>query len=126
MQIGELTPELKMIDLLIKRNLKQQLEPINNNINSLLQTVQITEKNVLEITTLKKENSYLKHHCQRLEMEQKNIKERLDRMENHQLENNLIIHGIPETTALEYPETRYAKIIEHLASTMNGRNEVEQ
>ena len=37
-QIGELTPELKMIDLLIKRNLKQQLEPINNNINSLLQT----------------------------------------------------------------------------------------
>ena len=47
-------------------------------------------------------------------------------MENHQLENNLIIHGIPETTAWEYPETRYAKIVDHLAPTMNGRNEVEQ
>ena len=47
-------------------------------------------------------------------------------MENHQLENNLIIHGIPETTAWEYPETRYAKIIEHLAPTMNGQNEIEQ
>ena len=54
MEIGELTPELKMIDLLIKRNLKEQLKPINNNINSLLITAKITEKNALEITNLKK------------------------------------------------------------------------
>ena len=126
LELGELTPELKMIDLLIKRNLKQQLEPINSNINSLLKTAKITEKNALEITTLKKENTYWKQRCQKLELDQKHIKERLDRMENHQLENNLILHGIPETTAWEYPETRYTKVIEHLASTMNGRNEVEQ
>ena len=55
MEIGELTPELKMIDLLIKRNLKEQLKPINNNINSLLNTAKITKKNALEITNLKKE-----------------------------------------------------------------------
>ena len=61
-----------------------------------------------------------------MELDQKHIKERLDRVENHQLENNLILHGIPETTAWEYPETRYTKVIEHLALTMNGRNEVEQ
>ena len=60
LELGELTPELKMIDLLIKRNLKQQLEPINSNINSLLKTAKITEKNALEITTLKKENTYWK------------------------------------------------------------------
>ena len=125
-EIGELTPELKMIDLLIKRNLKQQLEPINSNINLLLKTAKITEKNALEITTLKKENTYWKQRCQKLESEQRHIKERLDKMENHQLENNLIIHGIPETTAWEYPETRYTKVVEHLAVTMNGRNEVEQ
>ena len=126
MEIGELTPELKMIDLLIKRNLKEQLKPINNNINSLLITAKMTEKNALEITNLKKESSYWKQRCQKLELEQKHIKERLDRMENYQLENNLILHGIPETTAWEYPESRYAKIIDHLAPTMNGRNEAEQ
>ena len=126
MEIGELTPELKMIDLLIKCNLKEQLKPINSNINSLLNTAKITEKNALEITTLKKENNYWKQRCQKLELEQKHIKERLDRMENYQLENNLILHGIPETTAWEYPESRYAKIIDHLAPTMNGRNEAEQ
>ena len=126
MEIGELTPELKMIDLLIKRNLKEQLKPIKNNINSLLNTAKITEKNALEITNLKKESSYWKQWCQKLEMEQKHIKERLDRMENYQLENNLILHGIPETTAWEYPESRYAKIIDHLAPTMHGRNEAEQ
>ena len=126
MEIGELTPELKMIDLLIKRNLKEQLKPINNNINSLLTTAKITEKNAMEIDTLKKESSYWKQRCQKLEMEQKHIKERLDRMENYQLENNLILHGIPETTAWEYPESRYAKIIDQLASTMNGRNEAEK
>ena len=77
MEIGELTPELKMIDLLIKRNLKEQLKPINNNINSLLITAKITEKNALEITNLKKESSYWKQWCQRLEMEQKHIKRKI-------------------------------------------------
>ena len=47
-------------------------------------------------------------------------------MENVQLDNNLILHGIPESTAWEYPETRYAKVIENLASTMNGQTEAEQ
>ena len=85
--LGDLTPELRKIDLLIKRNLKQQLEPINNNINSLLKTAKITERKELEINTLKKENYLLKHKCQKLEREQKHIKERLDKMENNQLNN---------------------------------------
>ena len=124
--LGELTPELKKIDLLIKRNLQLQLQPINNSINSLLETAKTTATHQMEINTLKKENIFLKHKCQKLEKEQKNIKERLDKMENVQLDNNLILHGIPEPTAWEYPETRYAKVIENLASTMNGQTDAEQ
>ena len=119
--LGELTPELKKIDLLIKRN----LQPINNSIKSLLETAKTTAMHQVEINSLK-ENNFLKHKCQKLEKEQKNIKERLDKMENMQLDNNLILHGIPEPTAWEYPETRYAKVIENLASTMNGQTEAEQ
>ena len=124
--LGELTPELRKIDILIKRNLELQLQPIKNNINSLLKTAKTTVTNHAEIGILKKENLFLKYKCQKLEREQKNIKERLDKMENVQLDNNLILHGIPETTAWEYPETRYAKVIENLACTMNGQTESEQ
>ena len=124
--LGELTPELKKIDLLIKRNLQLQLQPINNSINSLLETAKTTITHQTEINTLKKENTFLKHKCQKLEKEQQKIKERLDKMENTQLDSKLILHGIPEPTAWEYPETRYAKVIENLASTMNGQTEAEQ
>ena len=110
--LGELTPELKKIDLLIKRNLQLQLQPINNSINSLLETAKTTATHQVEINTVKKENIFLKHKCQKLEKEPNNIKERLDKMENVQIDNNLILHRIPEPTAWEYLETRYAKIIE--------------
>ena len=40
------------------------------------------------------------------------MKDRLDKIENAQLENNLILHGVEESTVWEYPETRYAKVVE--------------
>ena len=55
--LGELTPELRKIDLLIKRNLQLQLQPINNTINSLLETAKTTATHQMEINTLKKETS---------------------------------------------------------------------
>ena len=124
--LGELTPELLKIDLLIKRNLKIHLELINNNINFLLETAKVTEKNTVEISNLKRENYLLKTKCQKLEQEQKHIKDRLDKMENTQLDNNLIIHIVPEPTAWEYPETRYEKVVNYLSYTMNGENEPEK
>ena len=124
--LSELTPELLKIDLLIKRNLKIQLEPINNNIKSLLETAKVTEKNTAEISNLKKENLFLKTKCLKLEQEQKHIKDRLDKMENNQLDNNLILHGVPEPTAWEYPETRYEKVVSYLSYTMNGESEPEK
>ena len=47
-------------------------------------------------------------------------------MENTQLDNNLILHRVPEPTAWEYPKTRYAKVINYLSHTMNGENEAEK
>ena len=73
--LEELTPELLKIDLLIKRNLETHLEPINNKINSLLETAKITERNTVEISKLKKENYLLKTKCHKLEEEQRHIKE---------------------------------------------------
>ena len=47
-------------------------------------------------------------------------------MENTQLDNNLVMHGVPEPTAWEYPETRYAKIVNYLSHTMNDKNEADK
>ena len=124
--LGELTPELKKLDLLIKRNLQIELKPIKKNITELLQNASTITKHTDEISTLKQENNVLRYKCNQLEQEQQLLKDRLDRMENAQLENNLIMHGVEESTAWEYPETRYAKIIEHLASTMNAETAIEQ
>ena len=40
--------------------------------------------------------------------------------------SNLILYGVPESTAWEYPETKYAKVIDSLAYTMNGETESEK
>ena len=124
--LGELTPELKKLDLLIKRNLRIELKPIKKNITELLQNASTITEHTDEISTLKQENNVLRYKCNQLEQEQQLLKDRLDRIENAQLENNLILHGVEESTAWEYPETRYAKIIEHLAPTMNAETAIEQ
>ena len=124
--LGELTPELKKLDLLIKRNLRIELRPIKKNITELLQNASTITEHTDEISTLKQENNVLRYKCNQLEQEQQLLKDRLDRIENAQLENNLILHGVEESTAWEYPETRYAKIKEHLAYTMNAETAIEQ
>ena len=92
----------------------------------MLETATVTTTHTNEILTLKQENNVLRLKCNQLEQEQQILKDRLDKIENKQLENNLILHGIEESTAWEYPETRYAKIIEHLSHTMNAETAIEQ
>ena len=124
--LGELTPEMKKLDLLIKRNLRHELKPLKKDIADLLVTATVTTTHTNEILSLKQENTVLRHKCNQLEQEQKVLKDRLDKIENLQLENNLILHGVEESTAWEYPETRYAKVIEHLSHTMNAETAIEQ
>ena len=124
--LGELTPEMKKLDLLIKRNLRHELKPLKKDIADLVLSAAVTTTHTNEILSLKQENTVLRHKCNQLEQEQKALKDRLDKIENLQLENNLILHGVEESTAWEYPETRYAKVIEHLSHTMNAETAIEQ
>ena len=125
-EIGELTPELRKLDLLIKRNLRIQLQPLKVNIKELLETSKTTSTHTVEINSLKQENKVLKHRCNQLEQEQQVMKERLDKLENSQLENNLLLFGVEESSVWEYPENRYAKVVDYLSHTMNGESAMQQ
>ena len=125
-ELGELTPELRKLDLLIKRNLRIQLRPLKVNINELLETAKTTSTHSVEINNLKQENKVLKHRCNQLEQEQQSMKERLDKLENFQLENNLMLFGVEESSVWEYPENRYAKVVDYLSHTMNGESALQQ
>ena len=103
--LGDLTPEMKKLYLLIKKNLRHKLKPLKKNTAELLETVTITTTHTNEILTLRQENNVLWLKCNQLEQEQQILKDRLDKIENTQLENNLILHGVEESTAWEYPET---------------------
>ena len=125
-ELGELTPELRKLDLLMKRNLRIQLRPLKVNIKELLETAKTTSSHTVEIDNLKQENKVLKHRCNQLEQEQKAMKDRLDKLENTQLENNLMLFGVEESSVWEYPENRYAKVVDHLSHTMNGESAMQQ
>ena len=125
-ELGELTPELRKLDLLIKRNLRTELHPLKANIKELLETAKTTSEHTEEIQFLKQENRVLKHRCNQLEQKQEALKNRLDKLENTQLENNLMLYGVEESSVWEYPETRYAKVVDHLSHTMNGDSAMQQ
>ena len=125
-ELGELTPELRKLDLLIKRNLRIQLRPLKVNIKELLETAKTTSTHTVEINILKQENKVLRHRCNQLEQEQQAMKDRLDKLESTQLENNLMLFGVEESSVWEYPENRYAKVVDHLSHTMNGESAMQQ
>ena len=66
MELGELTPELLKLDLLIKRNLRVELQPLKSNIKELLETAKVTTIHTEEITVLRQENRVLRHKCNQL------------------------------------------------------------
>ena len=125
-ELGELTPELRKLDLLIKRNLRSELRPLKTNIKELLETAKTTSKHTEEINVLRQENRVLKHRCNQLEQKQQVMKDMLDKLENIQLENNLMLYGVEESSVWEYPENRYAKVVDHLSHTMNGESAMQQ
>ena len=63
---------LRLVVIFIWAQIVNSLHPKNMRTNC-----RTTVTNQVEITNLKKENLLLKHKCQKLEREQKNIKERL-------------------------------------------------
>ena len=98
----DMTIEERMISMetRILETLKSCLLPIHHELRSLQTSLDDNmEKikiNSTEVNQLKETTKNLNRDCERLKKENHSLQEQLNRIENKQLENNVIFQGIPE------------------------------
>ena len=83
------------------------------------------DKSINELLTVKEENRLLKIECDRVLSENISLKERITKIENSLLDNNIILHGIPED-AWELDSNRLEKEIHAISFTMDKESEQDQ
>ena len=124
-EIKSLSLELaKVTKILLRRN-EHKFAAVQNDITSLLENVELLQKQQDQIESLKKENGEIQLRCDKIEMDHAKLKKKLSRIENELLESTAIIHGVHEDK-WEEGTTRYNMVVDVLAHTMYGTNHHEQ
>ena len=94
----KLTPELLELHRLLNRDLSkkldQKLDPLQSSVNEIKANLNLQEEKIEQVMKIKDENIKLQHRCDSIEKENRLLKDRLSAIENHLLENNIILQGI--------------------------------
>ena len=123
--IESLSPELaKVTKILLRRN-EHRFTELRTDISTLMMKSEILQEQQSRIESLKRENCELQLRCNKLETDQRRLRNKLSKIENELLESTAIIHGVHEDSWEEGP-TRYNMVIDVLAYTMMGTNHHEQ
>ena len=101
--------ELASMELRLKNNMKEVIESsikkaidtMGKTIHQMIASNPIMQANATEVAVLKEENTRLVRELQYLTAEQGKLESRMERIENRNLENCVIFHGIRE----DYKET---------------------
>ena len=119
--IESLSPELaKVTKILLRRN-----EHLRTDISTLMTKSEILQEQQSRIESLTRENCELQLRCNKLETDQRRLRNKLSKIENELLESTAIIYGVHEDSWEDGP-TRYNMVIDVLAYTMMGTNHHEQ
>ena len=119
--IESLSPELaKVTKILLRRN-----EHLRTDISTLMTRSEILQEQQSRIESLTRENCELQLRCNKLETDQRRLRNKLSKIENELLESTAIIYGVHEDSWEDGP-TRYNMVIDVLAYTMMGTNHHEQ
>ena len=86
---------------------------------------EILQEQQSRIESLTRENCELQLRCNKLETDQRRLRNKLSKIENELLESTAIIYGVHEDSWEDGP-TRYNMVIDVLAYTMMGTNHHEQ
>ena len=86
---------------------------------------EILQEQQNQIEMLKRENCEMQLRCTKLETDQRQLRNKLSKIENELLESTAIIHSIHEDR-WEEGSTRYNMVVDVLAYTMFGSNHHEQ
>ena len=119
--IESLSPELaKVTKILLRRN-----EHLRTDISTLMTKSEILQEQQSRIESLTRENCELQLRCNKLETDQRRLRNKLSKIKNELLESTAIIYGVHEDSWEDGP-TRYNMVIDVLAYTMMGTNHHEQ
>ena len=123
--IESLSPELaKVTKILLRRN-EHRFTELRSDISTLIMNSEILQEQQSQIESLKRENCEMLLRCTKLETDQRQLRNKLSKIENELLESTAIIHGVHEDS-WEEGSTQYNMVIDVLAYTMMGTNHHEQ
>ena len=105
--------------------MKKELRSVKSDMKALKTGQDKQDKSIMELLSVKEENRLLKIECDRVLSENMSLKERIMKIENSLLNNNLILHGIPED-AWELNSNRLEKVIHAISFTMDEESEQDQ
>ena len=97
--------------------MKKELRSVKSDMKALKTGQDKQDKSIQELLSVKEEHRLLKKECDRMLTENMSLKERITKIENSLLDNNIILHGIPEDT-WELDSNRLEKVA--ISFTMDG------
>ena len=125
----QLTPELqelyRLLNIDLGMKLDRKLDPLQSTVNEIKSNLQVEESKIEHAMKIKQENIKLQAICSSIEKENLLLKKRLNAIENHLLENNIILQGINED-AWELNSVLKEKTIYALANTIEASMRQQQ
>ena len=97
-EIAEMESNMKEI---IETSIQRAIDTMGNTIHQMIATNPVVQTTNSEVRLLKEENTRLKKELQYLSAEQGKLETRMERIENHNLENCVIFRGLRD----DYKET---------------------
>ena len=105
--------------------MKEMIEPIKHDINSLVQSQKEWEQHKSDVHILKVEKTCLNHRIREVEEKYIKLEDRVRKLEEKLLECNLILHGIKES-CWELDSTRNELVIQAIAETVHAENNTKK
>ena len=117
-----------LCEILLKNNentLNELIKPLKEDIKTLLDEKK-DEKTCKQIVEeVHEDHLNLMKRCKKMENENKELKSRLNKLENKMLGNNIIMHGVQEET-WELDENRKEKVYKAIAPTVDEKDRRKQ
>ena len=111
----------KTITATIEKLIERVLKPLKDDIKSLSASSKIQEKKMEDMGHIKSENRKLQTLIREVKEENRDLKQRLNNIENKLLENNFIITGVPEDP-WELESNLKEKVFDLIAYTVNAQD----
>ena len=121
-EIAEMESNMKEI---IETSIQRAIDTMGSTIHQMISTNQVVQTTSSEIRVLKEENTRLKKELQYLSAEQVKLENRMERIENRNLENCVIIRGLKEDFK-ETDEMGRDRIYRELAKLLTEEDEEER